>query len=82
MTGQKGEPKDLSFFGCVFPPTGLYLLFIILVKHSSLALFKTLHTTSGILYQEASSYKIYICGSLNFALSLFFLAAEEVNAYS
>lgn len=80
MTGQKGEPKDLSFFGLVLPPTGLYLLFIMLVKHSSHALFKNLHTTFGRLYQEASSYKISICGSLTLPLSLFLLAAEEVNA--
>lgn len=54
-----------------------------LVIHSSLALFKTLHTPSRILYQEASSYKIYICSSLySFVLSLFLLTAEEVNDLS
>lgn len=77
---ERGAERPIFFWMCP-SPTGLYLLFIILVKHSFLALFKTLHTTSGILYQEASSYKIYICGFLNFVLSLFFLlAAEEVNA--
>lgn len=82
MTGQNSQPTGLSFFGCVLPPAGLYLLFIIiLVKHSSLALFKTLCCASGILYQEDSNYKIYVCGSLTSPLFLFFLlAAEEVNA--
>lgn len=77
--GERGAERRISFWMCP-SPTGLYLLFIILVKHSSLALFKTLHTTSGILYQEASSYKIYISGFLSFVFSLFLLAAEEVNA--
>lgn len=46
-----------------------FLLLIILVKHSFLALFKTLHTTSGVLYQEASGYNIVIWRSVNFELS-------------
>lgn len=38
------------FFWMCCSPTGLYLCFIILVIHSSFALFKTLYTTSGIFY--------------------------------
>lgn len=76
---ERGAESPIFFWMCP-STTGLYLLFLILVKHSSLALFKTLHATSGILYQEASGYKISICCSRNFVFSFSLLAAEEVNA--
>lgn len=77
-----GTVKFIFFFGCVLSPAGLYLLFIILVKHSSLTLFKTVCATCGALYQEASGYKIYICVFSNFVLSLFlicFRGSERVE---
>lgn len=65
--------RPIFFWMC--PPTGLYLLFVTLVKHPSLALRKkkkkTLHSTPGVIfYQGSQQLKIHIRISIsNFSSS-------------